>query len=561
MSSSWQICEPPPSLDRLVEALGLSPLMLRLLWARDLRTPETIEHFLNAGADRLTSPFELPGIESACRRLFDAQKSGELVMIHGDYDVDGVTASAIMVRAFRRLGVRFITYVPHRKSGYGFGPDGLAFALEKKVNLILTLDCGITSHEEVAAARAAGIDTIIVDHHQIPRAGAPAASAIVNPWLDVEKAGDFLELSAAGLAFELAAALLGDEAHTWVGLAAIGTVADVAPLTGENRIIVKMGLKTLEKKAGPGLTALMKEAALHSSLLTARHIGFVIGPRLNAGGRMDTAEDALGILTTDTADEAARLAQILEKRNNDRRAVEKKMVEEAVRQCEREMNFNRDRVIVLWNESWHPGVIGIVAARLVDRYYRPAIVIGLENGRGKGSCRSIRGFHMHEALKAAADELLEFGGHEYAAGFLISADRLDSFRKTINQHAHSVLDPKDLLRPFKIDAEISFGEITAGLLNQIVLLAPFGSGNPEPLFLTRRLRLKEGAVRSNNRFSSRMWVTDGQGVFQLVVPAERARDMTAGEVFDLVYSVRLDRWQGEELISLHAKDVKWLGSS
>ncbi|MBI4430188.1 MAG: single-stranded-DNA-specific exonuclease RecJ [Candidatus Omnitrophica bacterium] len=557
MSTAWAIKDIPPIAPHLSEHSDISSTTLGILVARGVSSPEAIERFLNGKLTDLSDPYLLPGMDAACRRIFQAIRENELIMLHGDYDVDGVTSAAIMSQVLRELRGRFIPYIPERKSGYGFNATGVRFAKEQGAKVIVTLDCGITSCEEIAAAKRSGMSTVVVDHHQIPQAGAPRdACAVVNPWLNPEVCESFLELSAAGLAFKLASALLGETAHRWVDIAAVGTVADVSPLVGENRLIVKAGLRLLAARSHPGFDALLKSASHRSRHVSARHIAFIIAPRLNAGGRMDTGVEAYRLLVTEKPEEAKQLADSLERKNLDRRLTEKQMLKEAFEMCEREVNFNRDRVIVLWSENWHPGVIGIVAARLVDRYYRPAIVISLAEGRGKGSARSIRGFNMYQGLKAVSEHLLEFGGHEFAAGFTVEHSKLVSFRSAMNRYAEDALDPSHLLRPVDIDAELNFSHITTALAREISLLEPFGSGNPEPVFLTRNLRLKK-AAKASGKFKQDLWVTNGQLVFKVITSSELAGKIKDGDVFDLAYTLGLDEREGETLITLAAKDIRW----
>ncbi len=558
MSTAWALKEIASLEPALTEHFDLHSVTLRVLAARGIRTPEAITHYLHGGLLDLADPFLLPGMDLACQRIFKAVRENELIMLHGDYDVDGVTSAAITALVLQSLGGRFITYIPERKSGYGFNESGVRFAKEKEVRLIITLDCGITSEKEIAEAKQAGIDTIVIDHHQIPSSGVPKdASAVVNPWLDPQASESFLELSAAGLAFKLACALVGETAHRFVDIAAVGTVADVSPLVDENRLIVKAGLSLLTERSHMGFAALLKSAAHRHRRITARHIGFIIAPRLNAGGRMDSGVPSYELLIANNLADAERLAGLLEKKNSDRRSTEKQMVKEAFEKCDREINFNRERVIVLWSEKWHPGVIGIVAARLVDKYYRPAIVISLADTTklGKGSGRSIRGFNIYHGLKAVSEHLSEFGGHEFAAGFTIDPNKLATFRAALNRYAEDALEPTHLIRPIDIDVEVPFSNLTVRLAQEITLLAPFGSGNPEPVFLTRNLRVKKEG-KTGSKFSAEFWVTDGEQVIGVSAKNELAERIRECETFDLAYTLELDNWEGQASVSLVAKDIK-----
>lgn len=542
-------------------------LFLKLLAQRGLQTSAGIDSFLYPRRDHLLNPFLMKGMREAVERLRRAAVAQEKVLVHGDYDVDGITGAAVVSLVLERLQIPHETFLPERAiDGYGVSRSAIEKARRKGIRLLITVDCGISAKREIQEARDAGIEAIVLDHHRLPPDGLPPAEAILNP-LQETCAYPFKELSAGGLAFKLAQALLGAEAFEYFDLATLSTVADLAPLRGENRVLVKEGLRQLSERRRVGVQALTRAARLRAREIKENHVGFVLAPRLNASGRMSNAATSLRLLLTKSEREAESLAQILEQENRERREEERKVLREAVEMVERTHNFTRDRILIVAKEGWHAGVIGIVASRLVERYHRPALVIALENGIGKGSGRSIRSFHLFQALEAARDFLLEFGGHEQAAGFRIERDQILPFRKKLNEHCHAAYSAETFLRSIEIDLDISLGDLTPQFLKELELLEPYGVGNPRPVFLTRGLFLKKVDVVSARygqpQASSlppkrRMWVSDGALTYEVVI-SERSGilfDFQPGFRFDLVYSVNRKRWEGEETTVLDVKDAK-----
>ena len=541
------------SRDRSAEtpSLQVSPLLFKLLANRGFKTPDEIENFLYADRTHLLDPFLMKGIREAVERIQKARVHQEKILIHGDYDVDGVTGTAIVSLALAKLGILCETFIPERaRDGYGVNRGAIEKAKREGVRVLITVDCGISAKEEIERARQAGIETIVLDHHQIPASGLPPAEIILNP-LQEGCTYPFKELSAGGLAFKLAQGLLGEEAFDYFDLATLSTVADLAPLRDENRTIVKEGLRQLSARKRIGIRALTQAASLRSQEIKTRHVGFILGPRINASGRMSSASTALRLLLTTHEREAASLAQILEQENRERREEEKKVVKEAMEQVERTVNFARERILVTAQEGWHAGVIGIVASRLVERYHRPALVIALQEEKGKGSGRSIPSFHLFKALEAAREFLLEFGGHEQAAGFSIHRDQIPSLRKKLNEYSQDTYPPDIFLKSIDIDLEITLSHLTPQFFKELELLEPHGVGNPKPVFLTRGLWVK-------NKTKTGIWVTDGSLIYEVVIPERTglSLDAEAGARFDLVYTVGRKRWGGEEVVVLEAKDAK-----
>lgn len=531
-----------------------SSLFLKLLFHRGLHSEDAIERFLFPRREDLLNPFLMKGMSEAVERLRKAALRGEKVLIHGDYDVDGITGAAILSLTLTKLGISHETFLPERKKdGYGVSREAIEKAAKDGTRLLVTVDCGISAGAEIREAREAGIEAIVLDHHRLPPEGLPPAHAILNP-LQENCAYPFKELSAGGLAFKLAQALLGQEASEYFDLATLSTVADLAPLRGENRILVQEGLHQLSERRRTGIKALTQAASLRAREIKTSHVGFMMGPRINASGRMSSALTALRLLLTTNEREAQSLAQILEVENRQRQQEERKVLSEALGAAERIHNFTRDRILVVAQEGWHAGVIGIVASRLVERYHRPALVIALENGRGKGSGRSIRSFHLFNALDAAREFFIEFGGHEQAAGFSIEADKIASLRKKLNEHAHLAYPAEVFLKSIDIDLEISLADLTPCFVKELELLEPFGIGNPKPVFLTRGLFVRNVGAGPRKR----VWVTDGTLTYEATI-SERSDIpfyFEPGSRFDLVYTVGRKSWDGETVTVLEAKDAK-----
>lgn len=529
----------------------------RILWSRGFRTPSEIESFISPKREQFLNPFLMKGMAEAVERLRRAASLQEKVLVHGDYDVDGITGTAIVSSALAKLGVPHETFLPERsRDGYGVSREAIRRASREGIRILVTVDCGISAKEEIEEARAAGIEALVLDHHRLPSDGLPPAKAILNP-LQESCAYPFKELSAGGLAFKLAQALLGAEAFEFLDLAALSTIADMAPLHGENRVLVKEGLCALSAKKRVGLRALAETASLRAREIKASHVGFVIAPRLNAAGRMSSATTSLRLLLTPNEREAKSLARILEEENRARQREERRVTEEAIDEVERTHHFARDRVLVAAREGWHAGVIGIVASRLVERYHRPALVIAIQEGRAKGSGRSIPGFHLFNALEASREALLEFGGHEQAAGFSVEIGRIPGLRKLVNEYAHAGYPGEIFLRSIAVDWELPLAELTPRFLKELELLEPHGVGNPKPVFLTRNLFLKKVSP-GIGRGRSRMWVSDGTLTYEAAVSGRGGFvfDFQPGTRFDLVYTVNQKRWEGEETVVLEVKDAK-----
>ncbi len=480
----WQIREWDEEVVRqLSESLSIEPVVAGVLYLRGVRTKEQGEIFLEPGLSQLRNPLKIPGIIEAAERIVEAIENKEKICIYGDYDVDGVTATSLMVLVLGRLGADLFYFLPHRmKHGYGLHPEAVREVRERGTDLIITVDNGIAAVDEIALARSLDMEVIVTDHHE-PPVDLPDTPYIINPKVHEgllaedgsSEVEHFLPLAGVGLAFALLIAVrsrLRERPGTngsglpnlreYLDLVAIGTIGDVAPITGENRILVRHGLREIMQSKNIGLRALIKVAGLNESVITPGHVGFMLAPRINAAGRLGDAGIALRLLTSSDSKVVEEAATVLNQENLKRQEIEKEILEQALAQIEAE--GRDDKVIVLHSEEWHPGVIGIVASRIVERFYRPTIMITRKNGKGTGSGRSTPGFSLYNALEACREELQGFGGHKMAAGLTLSRDRIRDFRESINRYAESVLKQEDLIPTIKVDGILEPAQISEGLL-------------------------------------------------------------------------------------------------
>ncbi|MFA4991964.1 MAG: single-stranded-DNA-specific exonuclease RecJ [Candidatus Omnitrophota bacterium] len=542
----------------------ISPVIVQLLLNRGINDPEKARAFLNSSVSELYNPFLMEGMHESVSRLLRAINKKEKILIHGDYDVDGVTATTLLFLTLKELGADPVYYIPDRLiEGYGLGGNGVEEAKRVKAGLLITVDCGISSHEEVNELNRRGIDVIITDHHEPPDI-LPEAYAIINP-LQKRCAYPDKDLSGVSVVFKLCQALCSElnKKDFWkrLDLVALGTISDVAPILGENRILVKEGLKLIE--SGPcnkGIKALLEVAGLKKKKLGAFDIGFILGPRINAIGRLGSADTAVKLFLAEDEKEAKALAEKLNEANKERQKIEKSTLKEAMAKIESEVNFKEHKVLVLHKEDWHAGVIGIVASRISDRFYRPAILISTKDGMGRGSGRSIESFHLFEALAGCSEFLKEYGGHQYACGLTIQEENLAGFTRTINQIADNVLNTEDLIPALDIDMEIEVGLLNHDLVEDLAGLEPFGEGNPEPVFCSRSLTLaREPRILKGEHV--KLWVTDGKKTFE-AIGFGMAKDSDAeillrkrGE-FDLAYTVSINTWQGIDTIQMRIEDIR-----
>ena len=555
----WLVAPPAPSgqAEALALALNIPRVLAAILIQRGVGDREAARRFLKPSLDELKPPYALAGMAEAVELLAEAIHTGAGILVHGDYDVDGQCATALLTRALRVAGARVTPFLPHRlRDGYDLGAAGLAAAKAAGARVILTCDCGITAVEAVRAARAAGIRTIITDHH-LPGPVLPDAEAIVDPQRSDDVSG-LTNLCGTGIAFKLVQALvpaLGLPANLpyhLLDLVALATVADIVPLVGENRILVRHGLRLLRDSRWPGLRALIRLAALEGREIRAGQVGYILGPRLNAAGRVGDAEDGLRLLLTDDEAEADRLAHHLESLNVERQALDQRMLDEAIEQVEREADPDRDAGLVLASDRWHPGVVGIVASRVVERYGRPTFLVAFDGDIGKGSGRSISRFDLHAALGRCGDLLERFGGHHMAAGITVRRERLAEFRSRFAAVARERLDPQDLGPEQRVDLVVSLDDISDDLERLCRYLEPCGMGNPSPVFGTRGIEFTDPRRVGSGHLKGIM-SCDGRRLAAIGFQwADRVPWLTpGGPRIDAAFRLEQNEWQGQ--VSLQAR--------
>ncbi|HHV62894.1 MAG TPA: DHH family phosphoesterase [Firmicutes bacterium] len=616
---NWRIRPGSELAGELARSVGVSKIVAQLLINRGMVTPRDAVAFLRADFTDLYNPFLMKDMEAAALRVSAAIKRGEKIRIYGDYDVDGITSTALLIMVLRKFGARVDWYIPHRlDEGYGLNLEAVRKAACDGVSLLITVDCGITACAEVEAASELGIDVIITDHHE-PQSRIPRALAVVDP-----KRSDcsypFRDLAGVGVAFKLAQAvstILGGMfdgarlAGDYLDLVALGTIADVAPLVGENRIIAKYGLQGLQATRNHGIKALLAVSGLGQGAggvnggsvnsvngdtssngnsnngngndsnvsdggirgsggersLTAWHVSFLLAPRINAAGRIGSPDFALELLLSEDPKRAGELAYMLDAENQARQDLETAILREAIARIT-EDGLERDKVIVLAREGWHPGVIGIVASRVVEEYSRPAILIALDGEEGKGSGRSIASFNLHQALTMCEDLLERHGGHALAAGLGIRRENLDAFRRRINEVADGLISECDLVPEIEVDAKLGLAEVSLDLVSELEALAPFGAGNPYPLFVCddmsvleyrtvggegRHLKLKLGAgnvVHDAIAFGMGSIAADLFGTGAGIGTGFRARRVEA------VFALEENIWNGRRSCQLNIKDIR-----
>ena len=565
MQKRWQ--ERPYDADvvaALAHGLGIRRTTARVLANRKVSSIEAARRFLTPSASDLHDPFLMNGMDRAVDRIERAIARGERILIAGDYDVDGVTSTALYLELFGWLGAPLLYRIPHRLTeGYGLTEAGVHAAHEQGVTLLITADCGTTAHAPIELAASFGIDVIVTDHHE-PQERLPPAYAVLNPHIP-DSTYPAKELCAVGIAFKVAQALLGrrrslpgidERLDSVLDLVALGTVADVAPLRGENRYLVAEGLRALTAGRRIGVAALKEVCGIDRKPVDAGMVGFQLGPRINAVGRLAAAHAGVTLLTTRDPRVAAAAARELDTANKERRRIEEEMLAGAIARVEREVPLDRARSIVLADESWHPGVVGIIASRVVDRWHLPTVVIAVgPDGRGKGSGRSIAGFHLTRALDECRAYFEGFGGHAAAAGLTIRQDRIAEFRERFDAVVASSLSPDDAHPILPLDDEIDLGELTFPLLSEIARLAPFGMGNAEPVLTSRGLAPRQARIVGTNHL--KLQVRHAGAVTFDVIGFGLGHLLPADTVpIDLAYSARVDTWQGQDRIQLRLKDLR-----
>ncbi|MBV6457044.1 MAG: Single-stranded-DNA-specific exonuclease RecJ [Fimbriimonadaceae bacterium] len=565
-TARWLIGDPDPALVAAVrQTTGMGELAAIALVQKGLVEPEAIYDFLHPSLDDLHPPQLLPDYEKARDEILGAKERGDRIYVHGDYDVDGLTSATLLTRFLRKIGCDVEVHVPHRmKEGYGIHEDSVYDAHRCGAKLFLTCDCGSNSHDQIALAHQLGMRVVVTDHHELSR-GIPEAEAVVNPHR-IDNTYPFPHLSGVGVAFKLAGGLaeeLGYQlAHfyrAYLDLVVLGTVADVMPLVGENRIIARYGLEQLRQTKKVGLKALMQVANVTPDRpIRAGHIGFQLAPRLNAIGRIDDAAVALRLLMADDPEEAWNLAVEVDQANTRRRSEQERILEEALLQAQ-ELGVDNRFVIVVGAEGWHPGIVGIVAGKLTEKLHRPAFVAGIdgETGMARGSARSIAGFHLADAIEAHRPLFTSGGGHELAAGFSCPADGIEALRNSLDLHARGLLRPEDLVPTMRADAEIDADRIDFASIAELSKLEPFGLGNAQPKFVSRNFVLSKVSVIKDVHLFLDFLTPGGKCLrWKSWSGAEAAEGYRTGARFDALYSLGIDSFQGIDSIGFEVCDLR-----
>ncbi|MBM4144973.1 MAG: single-stranded-DNA-specific exonuclease RecJ [Nitrospira sp.] len=577
MHQRWLVNRTNPEYIQYVSiSASVSSVLAQILINRGLKSSCEISSFLNPDISQLSDPFDIQGMKTAVDRIIAASKRGERVLVHGDYDADGLSSTAIMLKALKMLGIDCCYFIPNRmEHGYGFNPPSVKNAEQVGANLIITVDCGITSFEAAALCRKSGIDVIITDHHEPVKVDSsklkvksseksidqefvcPDAIAIINPKLSTLNS-QLSNLSGAGIAFKVAQALamVHDSQFTFhdlLDLAALGTMADVVPLTGENRLIVREGLKLLKNGGRPGIEALKRAAGIIGKDLRTGLLLFSIIPRINAAGRISDATSVIKLLLTDLEDEANDIAISLNKLNSERQQIEEKVYQEALYKLKSQ---GIRSVIVLASEGWHKGVVGIVASRIAEEFYRPAFVLSIEGNIARGSARSIPSFDLYRALSDCKELLKGFGGHKQAAGLELDSQGISCFEDRINSIADQALSEKDFVPALEIDADIDFSEINFNLTKDFAMLEPFGFGNPEPLLGSKGLEIVYPRILKDTHLKMKL-KQNNQSIDAIGFNmASFFENLAVTNRVDAVFTPTVNEWEGIRSIQLNVKALR-----
>lgn len=592
MRKRWRLAQWRPDqradADRLAQKLGVTPMLASLLIQRGLDDPPGARAFLDPRLTDLHDPADLPGADAASKRIVQAVREKQPIVIYGDYDVDGVAASAILWHTLTLAGADVHTYTPHRiEEGYGLNSDAIRQLAEQLGDshatgrpLMITVDCGVTAAAPARLAKELGVDLIITDHHEFDATQAPDTPWIVHPrWPNDHGSTTypFGELCGAGVAFKLAwqtaRALCGSDRLPeafrelmvdLLSLAALGTVADVVPLLGENRVLVKFGLGRIKQTRFAGLNALIDAARLRDEKIDSMHVGFVLGPRLNACGRMGHAKDAVRLLTDASVEQAKDLAQMLTKENDRRRSVERDILQQAKQMVlDAGYDASDQRAIVLGNENWHPGVLGIVASRLAEAFGRPVVMLNYDGDQAHGSARSVQDVSIHEAFTQCGEHLMTFGGHAMAAGLRLKRDHVEAFRNALVRHINQQLNEDDLAASMDVHLDCGEADLTFDLFEQIASLAPFGRDNPHPILCLRDALIDEPPMLIGQRKDHlRLWFRLNGRRYQAVGfgLGDLADQLARGVRIDAVFEPKLSTWQGRVRAELHIKDLRMAAS-
>ncbi|QUH26730.1 single-stranded-DNA-specific exonuclease RecJ [Serpentinicella alkaliphila] len=549
-------------IDNLVKELNISEITARLLINRGFTDCSKAAVFLNSSLDDLNDPYLLKDMDRAVSKIKKAIDEKQAIWIYGDYDVDGISSTAVLIKYFNLINFPVNYYIPDRiEEGYGINLSAIEKIASEGGNLIITVDCGITAVKEVEKAKELGIDVIITDHHECQRE-LPRAIAIINPKQDGCNY-PFKMPCGCGIAFKLIQALLPKEifiSHIdiFIDIVAIATIADMVPLTDENRIFVKYGLGIIENSNNLGIKMLVESCGLEGKKITAGHIGYMIAPRINAAGRISSPQNAVRLLITDDINEARNLAKLLSDENSKRQDMEAEIVEEALRIVESDKNYEHEKVLVISGDGWHHGVIGIVASRVVEKFHKPTIILAVEHGIAKGSARSISKFNLFKALESCGDLFLKFGGHEQAAGLTLLQENVQAFRTKINELANEILSEEDLIPEIHCDTELMLNNINESFIDELSNLEPYGIGNPTPQFYCINLKTKKINILGSDGKHIKIQFSEGNKVIESIGfnMGSYAAAIEHNNKIGAVFTPEFNFFNNKKTIQLKLKDIK-----
>ena len=550
------------NLELIINKFQIPEIVARAMINRSIDTVPKVKAFMDTDLGFLHDPYFLKGMDKAVEKILEAVKNKDKICVYGDYDVDGITSTAIMIRSLGKLGADAVYYIPNRiEEGYGLSISSMDRIKELDVSLIVTVDCGIRSNEVVDYAQSIGMEVIITDHHEC-EGELPNAFSIVNPHQS-DCGYPHKGLAGVGVAFKLVSALLervghGTFAEELLDIVSIGTIADVVPLLDENRIIVKNGLERIRNTNNKGIRALLEVCGLSDKELNAYNVAFMLAPRINAAGRIADASECVELLLTDDASRAMNIVKKLDSDNRERQAIENEILNTAAAIIEKTVDVDKDRVLVLCNESWHIGVIGIVASRLVERFHLPTFIMSQDGEFCKGSARSIPGFNIFEAMSKYSGLFEKYGGHEMAAGYTIRTEKIDELRKSMNSEVLSILGKDKLMPEIYVDYKLLPNDITLDTVKQLKLLEPFGTGNTSPIFVYRGLEVTSSKAVGNECKHLSLKVYDGVNEIKCIAYnlGSMQKVLSVGKKIDIICSVEKNIWNNIESVQLNVKDIK-----
>ena len=561
MHRNWLVSKTNPDyLNYISREASISPVLAQILINRDIKDADAIREFLSPSMEMMHDPFLMPDMDRAIERLKKSVEKSETVLVHGDYDADGLTSTAILVSAFRMLGLKTFYHIPNRLTeGYGLSMKGIEKAATLKAGLIITADCGVSSEKSISNAISMDIDVIVTDHHEVPDI-LPPATAVIDPHRKDSKY-PFKYLAGVGVAFKLIQALFTElkvedsdsMLVSLLDLTALGTIADSVPLKGENRSIVFHGLKLINEGGARTAIKAMKEVAGIDREFLAKTLSFTLIPRINAAGRLQDAGEVVDLFLTEDIREAKRIALLLEEQNRKRKEIEGHVFKEAMEMIDPE---NVNSAIVLSSPEWHSGVIGIVASRLVEIFYKPVFLFSIDGETAKGSARSIPPFHLYKAISECSEYLLGYGGHRFAAGLRITTDKLPAFNDMMISKVDNAISPADLVPVLDIDAAVKLSDINLSLVKELILLEPFGNSNREPLFGARGINIDDHRIVGNNHLKLKL----SQNKYQMDTigfgMGDELKNIASSSTLDIAFVPGINEWNGMRSIQLHLKALR-----